>query len=94
MKNISIKELNLLVLKNFESKIPIVYPIGGNFITQRGRILYCDFDPSPYMISEFLIKKLTCNKWKLLNKPTKEEYSRFLKNINPLINLVINYNLQ
>lgn len=94
MKNISIKELNLLLLQNYSSSTPVVYPFGGDYITQRGKIIYCDFDPSPYLISEFLVKRLDSIKWKLLNKPTKEEYSSFLKSVNPLMNIIINFNLQ
>lgn len=94
MKNITIKELNKLLIEHYEDTIPITYPFGGDFITQKGNILRCSFDPSIYLVSEFIVRSAGTNRWKLINCPTYEEFKVFLRSINPIMNIVTNYNLK
>lgn len=91
MKTITIKELNKLIIDNFDSVESVVYQFAGRFITQCSDVLFCDFNPKIYLISEFTIRKIDTTSWKLINKPTPQELSTFLRSINPLMNLVTNF---
>lgn len=91
MRTITIKELNKLLIENYDSKDQFIYQFAGHYITQCGNIIYCDFNPKIFLISEFTIRKLGTYSYKLINKPTDQEFRIFLRSINPLMNLVINY---
>ena len=89
LDSLNLRDLNNLILDNFNnSDITVAYKFNGINITQKGNLLYSEYNPSMYLPS-FKLIKFDSFTYKLSKLPSREDLNKDIVKINSLIKLLI-----
>lgn len=92
-KELTIFELNKLLIDNISNENTMLYKFMGKYISQNGVHIYTDLNPTIYLAPEFLLKKVNSVHYKIRSIPSKDEINSFINRMNNFVKYVINYGI-